>query len=99
MASKTTDEKLKELEQKINRLRMEKKKLQTKKTDEERKKRNHAMILVGTTIMTHFPDKMDEIINADDETIVNWVHSLFKKREPDTARYAAEQTWRREDGA
>lgn len=77
--AKTTDEKMKELEQRIHRLQTEKKRLQKQKESNERKKRDHAMILVGTTIMTHFPEEKERIINSSDEEIKSWVHSIFEK--------------------
>lgn len=76
---KSTDERLKELEQKINRMKIEQKRLQQKKKSEARKQRDHAMILIGATLMTHYPNKVEELINSDDETIQKWVHSLFQK--------------------
>lgn len=78
---KTDEERLKELEQKINRLQSEKQRLKAKKLNEDRKKRDHAMIVVGTTVMTHFEDMKDIVINSDDESIKKWVHSLFEKEE------------------
>lgn len=79
--AKTADEKLQDIDQKIHRLQAEKKRLKKQKENYERKKRDHAMILVGTTLMTHFPDETKKkIVNASDDEIKTWVHSLFKKK-------------------
>lgn len=85
MSKTTHDQELERLEQKIRELQMRKQKLKRKKTDEERKQRNHAMILIGSTVMTHFPNMVDEIINSDDDKIKAFAHSLFNNKEPDTA--------------
>lgn len=86
---KSTEEQLKELQQKINKMQMEKKRLQKQQVNEERKKRDHAMILVGTTLLTHYSEEVKlKLINSDDEYIKNWVHSLFKKRETEKNYYS-----------
>ena len=78
---KNPDEKLKEINQKIHRLQGEKRKLQRKKENAARKQRDHAMILVGATLLTHYSDETKEkVISSSDEEIMEWVHSLFKKR-------------------
>lgn len=77
---KSADEKLQDIDQKIHRLQAEKKRLKKQKENNERKKRDHAMIVVGTTIMTHYSDEIKEkIINASDDEIKAWVHSLYKR--------------------
>lgn len=76
---KTPEERIESLEQQIRRLQREKKLLQKKKASEDRKKRDHAMIMVGTTVMTHFDaDVKTRVIDSSDEEIKAWVHSLFQ---------------------
>lgn len=74
------DQQLEAAKQKVNRLKAKQKNLKNKKEVNERKKRDHAMIVVGSTLMTHYSDELKEkIINSNDDEIINWVHSLFKK--------------------
>ena len=74
-------DKIEQIDQKIHRLQAEKKRLKKRKESAERKKRNHALIVVGATLMTHFsPEINDKIINGSDEEIATWVNSLFVKK-------------------
>ena len=78
--SKTTDEKMQAIDQKIHRLQAEKKRLKKQKENNERKKRDHAMIVVGSHLLTHFSSETKQkLIDANDDEIKEWVDSLFKK--------------------
>lgn len=78
--NKTTDEKMKELEQRIHRLQGEKRKLMREKKNSERKQRDHAMIVIGAHLLTHFPDETKaRLIESTDEEIRAWVDGLFAK--------------------
>lgn len=75
------EEKLKKIEQQIHRLQAEKKKLQKQRENAARKKRDHAMIMVGTTLMSHYSAaEKEKIINSSDEDIRKWVDFLFDDR-------------------
>ena len=77
---KNHDTKIKELEQKIHRLQKDKRKLEREKKESERKKRDHVMIVVGSTLLTHYPEEVKErLLNANDEEIKTWVHGLFSR--------------------
>lgn len=85
---KSADEKLKELDQKINRMKMEKQKIQNEVRLEAKKKRDHAMITVGATVLAIYESEKERIYNAPDDEIVSWVYSLFpgyKSEAPDTS--------------
>ena len=76
---KTYEEKKKEIDQKIHRLQKEKRKLQKQQEKEERKKRDHALILVGAHFLTHYPEEQGVVINMSDDEITKWVDSKFRK--------------------
>lgn len=76
---KTNQQKLADLEQRIHKMQMERKRLKIKMADDERKKRNHALIRLAATYLTHFPPEVEQwIINADDDKIDAWVHKQFR---------------------
>lgn len=74
----TEEERLQKIDQQIHRLQAEKKKLKKQRENAARKQRDHAMIVVGTTVMTHFsPEEKARIVGGSDEEIRQWVDSLF----------------------
>ena len=78
--SQTYTDKQKELDQKINRLKAEQRKLMREKKLSARKQRDHTMIVVGTHLLTHFPDEIEaKLIESNDEEIRAWVDGLFRQ--------------------
>ena len=81
MMTKTTDEKLLEVEQKIHRLQGEKRKLMRDRKNAERKKRDHVLILIGATFISPYADDFKaKLYNASDEQIVAWVTKELSNR-------------------
>ena len=77
----TEEEQLLKIEQQIRKLQSEKKRLKKQRENAARKQRDHAMIVVGATLMTHFsPEEKERIVNCSDEEIRKWVDSLFDDR-------------------
>lgn len=69
-----TKEQVKKLEQKIHQLQTEKKRLLKKEADQERKKRDHALIVIGATVLSMCSEEeKNKIINGNDEEISKWV--------------------------
>ena len=67
-------EALKRVEQKIHQLQAEKKRLLKKEAETERKKRDHALIVVGANILSMCSEEeKNKIINSSDEEITKWV--------------------------
>ena len=73
-------ERVNQLEQKLHRLQTEKKRLQRKVANEERKKRDHALIVVGATVLSIFTEEdKEKVINANsDLEISRWVFDNLK---------------------
>lgn len=80
----TDDEKLKKLDQKLNKLKNEKRRIKRKLDSKERKKRNHALIVFATQILSHYSkETQSKIINMSDEEIKNFVDTkLFRPKNP-----------------
>ena len=65
---------VKKLEQKISQLQARKKMLLKKEAEKEKKKRDHALIVLGGTILSRCSEKAKfKIINSSDEEIAKWV--------------------------
>lgn len=76
---KTLEEKQKELDQKIRRLQAEKRRLANEGKRAERKQREHALIVFGAHILTHFPKETEAaLITKTDDEIRAWADSLFR---------------------
>lgn len=77
---KTDEERIAELDQRIRKAQQAKKKIITKQQNEARKKRNHALIVIGSTFLAHYPTEQQEVLAGDDESIVNWVNAKFVRK-------------------
>lgn len=76
---KTLEEKQKELDQKIRRLQAEKRKLANEGKRAARAQRDHALIVFGAHILTHFPKEVEAgLIAKSDDEIRAWADSLFR---------------------
>ena len=77
--AKTIDEKRTELEQKIHRLQKEKRKLERQKKADEKKHRDHVMIVTGAHFLTHFQGAEERLLTMTDDEIRAWVDARFKQ--------------------
>lgn len=78
--AKSYDERRTELEQKIHQLQKEKRKLDRQQQQEERRHRDHVMIVTGAHLLTHFRGAEEQLLTMTDDEIRAWVDSLFTKR-------------------
>lgn len=83
-------EEIRELKQKIHQMQAEVKRLKKKETRAERKKREHALIVMSTTILSMCSEEeKNKIINSSDADISNWV---FAKIEIGRSKPALQET-------
>ncbi len=72
----TYEEKQHELDQKIRRLRAEKRKLEKQQKASERKQRDHMLIVIGATLLSHYPvETREKLLTLTDDEIKSWVNS------------------------
>lgn len=77
MAKKTKDEQLDELKKKINAMRKQVRKIENEKKEEERKHRNHVMIVIATHLLTKAPKGTEELLlQLEDDDVKAWVDAL-----------------------
>ena len=79
--AKNYDEKCADIEQQIHKLQKEKKKILRAKKEEERKHRNHVMILIATHFLTHYPGAEPRLLEMSDSEICAWVDGRFNTRD------------------
>lgn len=79
--AKTFDERCTELDQQIRRLQKEKQRLLRKQKDEEKKHRDHVLIVTGAHLLTHFPGAEERLLEMTDDEIRAWVDGRFRTRD------------------
>ena len=79
-ARKTNEQMLEEARQAVNRAKLRERKIKNRIETEERKKRNHTLILIAAEMMTFFDEETKEyLIAADDEAVKIWVKVQMQK--------------------
>ena len=76
--AKTIEEKRTEIEQKIRRLKKEKRKLDRQEQADARKHRDHVMIVTGAHFLTHYPGAEAQLLTMSDDEIRRWVDGKFR---------------------
>ena len=89
---KTNEQMLEDVRQQLNRVKLREREIKNRIKTEERKKRNHAFILI-TAEMLKFYDKdiKKYLINTDDEAVKIWVKIQMQK--PKEAEYGLYSLW------
>ena len=77
---KTNVEMLEKLQQRMNRDKLRERELKNRIAGEQRKKRNHTLILIAAEMLKFYDAQTEQIlIDGDDDFVKNWVHDEMKK--------------------